>query len=799
MKSKLTLPVIFLIFLIIPVFAVEDFSASTTPRISGFQCSPSQNTITITNTGTETSTYLLFSEGRTSDWTAFSPDFFTLAPGQSKTVQELITIPCDAEEGTHYIDVVIQSDTIEKVLSHELIVRKPQNIQLIPEVFEQSILPCGSAEFSFTLHNPGLFTETYTLEVDNEIKETLLSHDSVTLDSKENQTIFVRVNPQNCRLAGDFNPVLVVKTEKSSLIAEIDMFLQVNKTGIASIAEGVSTIKTTYAAQQAEITIENKGDKRITYTLLIDGPDWVRVEPSEVTVDRNDRETVRLIMTPDESTIPGKHSITLTATADETGVDYTKTFTIKLKGNRFVDKVLDEYLPFTIAGITILTVLLILLGVGIKKYNSPEAKAKREEKRAQKEEKKRQKQEEKERKREEKERERLELEREKERVKREHERELKKEYKLVAKKDIVKGKKLPSKFGLKLTLIFLILVILGITASQWNAIVQNLGSAILGVALLVGIIIVRRAERARKTSKKWKLVLANEQNTLNTKWKKGLKTISFTISSPVEKLKVLTKKIKAKDAPGKVYQAFNVQHNIADDEISEARYNFAVKRSWLRKHNIQPSTVKLVQEKAGKWRGVSTRITRSDEKFVHYEAKTSGFGTLAITGKPQKKKTKPLRALGYTGLGVLLVLVIVLALSFFIPTTQTPRVTQGIPDQVWAQDTQHSLDLNPYFKDPDGDKLEFRVTKTKNVDVTITNDGIAVFTPLPGWSGIEKVVFTADDGKGGTAQSNPVRLVVRKTLIPAATKPYLLVGTIILALILAIFLFRQKIKKFLEE
>lgn len=81
----------------------------------------------------------------------------------------------------------------------------------------------------------------------------------------------------------------------------------------------------------------------------------------------------------------------------------------------------------------------------------------------------------------------------------------------------------------------------------------------------------------------------------------------------------------------------------------------------------------------------------------------------------------------------------------------------------WEQDSNYVLDLNEYFQDPDNDKLYFRSSRLDNILVDIDDDGLAALKPNDGWHGSEKVVFTADDGKGGIIKSEGINLVVKET------------------------------------
>jgi hypothetical protein len=98
-------------------------------------------------------------------------------------------------------------------------------------------------------------------------------------------------------------------------------------------------------------------------------------------------------------------------------------------------------------------------------------------------------------------------------------------------------------------------------------------------------------------------------------------------------------------------------------------------------------------------------------------------------------------------------------------SNRPPYLIGPIPDQVWPQDTSLTgLDLIKYFNDSDGDSLSFTENQnqsfTPNIDVSITYDGIVIFTPHYQWTGLNFIVFEASDSLA-SGYSNAVTLVVQ--------------------------------------
>ena len=68
------------------------------------------------------------------------------------------------------------------------------------------------------------------------------------------------------------------------------------------------------------------------------------------------------------------------------------------------------------------------------------------------------------------------------------------------------------------------------------------------------------------------------------------------------------------------------------------------------------------------------------------------------------------------------------------------------------EDTRFKLDLSDWFYDPDNDELQYSASEVDNLNLK-KSGSLVTLTPEKNWYGTEEIVFYADDGKGGTAES----------------------------------------------
>ena len=98
--------------------------------------------------------------------------------------------------------------------------------------------------------------------------------------------------------------------------------------------------------------------------------------------------------------------------------------------------------------------------------------------------------------------------------------------------------------------------------------------------------------------------------------------------------------------------------------------------------------------------------------------------------------------------------------SKFYEETQAPTTNSSLYHE-WKQNIPYQVDLKKYFEDPDLDVLSFTSSQPNHINVKI--DGTLVtLTPEHNWAGEEKIVFTANDKKGGVTDSPIMTLKVLK-------------------------------------
>ena len=96
-------------------------------------------------------------------------------------------------------------------------------------------------------------------------------------------------------------------------------------------------------------------------------------------------------------------------------------------------------------------------------------------------------------------------------------------------------------------------------------------------------------------------------------------------------------------SPDLVYQNFNLDVPIPDDEIEDAKIRFRVENWWMEENGIDSMNISLYRwdEDDSEWKRTPTTPASYDETYAAYESSTPGFSHYAIAGVGGMKAAAP--------------------------------------------------------------------------------------------------------------------------------------------------------------
>lgn len=770
---------LFFLLLISLPSALADFTAFGETSFNIETCDSTASNLTVFNQN-GTNSYTIFVDGKGSEFITFSTTDFTLNEGQQALIYTYYNVSCGTKPGAYPLDIIFTDGELELYLTQELNITVPDSINLSVKETSQVSTPCQETTYTLNLHNPTNSNEIYHFTSSGH-KDTKLSENRIVLEPNEKHELTFTFSPLDCTAFGTYPFTINLQAEKSGQQKTLELEAIVKPSDIPELAKGVKTVRTDYVDSTAELTIENKGDRTTNYILAIEGADWASITPESVILKAGEIKTIQLRLSPEEDTPQGKHKITFTATVDETGIQYSKEITVNLKPPTFAERN-----PILVGGIALGILILLVLTVLLIKYvRTPQFKKKyakwkeaRAKRKVQREEKRKKllAQRVEARKREleararEAQRQKEQRERAEKKIERKLAKELKKDYHLIAKKDLVIGQK-PKKTYKILTIIFLILLALAVFAlgaALWN----NKDAVIAGFAILAVIFLAKWLSTFRVIIGKWKYVLAGQRVNLNC-WKKGITSLIVIPENAVKNLMVSVRKVKTRTAPAQtVFQTIKIRANANSKFIA----TFSVPKKFFKHDKLDD--LRLAKYTGKGWTNVPLNKA-GEKKNAHFFSAEIEEGTYSLYSRT-KPKDNSLRNTIIMAVAV----AAIIALAIYLRPAQDAPVTVGIPPQTWEANRIHTLNLSSYFKDPDQDVLQYTASGNNHIIIDFVGDA-AQFTPEQGWSGEERVKFTADDGKGGIVESNNVILRVTKPLIPSR---YQGIFGMALAILVVIFL-----------
>lgn len=769
-----------LILLMLPGVSAE-FLAFGEQTLTAEPCAAISTDYFIQNTNDAAANYDISVDGDASDFVGFSAIAFSIQPQETAQITGVYNIPCDAKPDTYTADIFFNDGEIEQQLTQQIIVTLPDTVNASFDTASKVITPCDTASYTLTLNNEANFTEIYKISATGH-PNIHLSEENTVIEGEQDKDIILSISPTDCTQSGTFPIQLSVSAEKSSISKTFPLELIIKASDIPVLAEGISSIRTVHGDQSTKLTIKNTGDRTTSYSLTLSGIPWATLSPESVSIKAGETKEIQLRLSPDANIEEGTYKAELAAVVDSTSIKYSKILTIKLK-----DPTAFERNPVAVIA-TLFIIALLITGIiyAFKYVKSPSFKgrlqrfkAKRAARKAARE-KRRQQNIQRKLEQQKKELERKQAQREQ--IRKQEARKLVKEFKksfyMVARKDIISGAK--RKSTVRVIAAIFAIIVLALVIALWSVIRPNLLYVGIGIAVLLIIVLAKWLARLTVIRKTWKITLAKQTLHVNA-WKRGLSHLTLFTEQPIKHFRLLIKKTRAPTQPAPfTYSTFLIKTN----EEAELNGTITISKAWMRRNGIALDELRLGKYNNKVWQTINITKAGETKKTISFTAPLSA-GTFSIYAKT---KPKPRNKLFWGLLGVALVIAIAIFLS--PRTTDTP----GIPPQMWQADNIHDLNLSTYFKDPDKDALNYTASKTQHITISISGD-TAYFTPDSEWSGEEKVIFTADDGKGGKINSNAVPLRVKKQLVPTSAQPYIALVLAIITVAILLLSIRSQKKK----
>jgi len=304
-------------------------------NVKACQCSTRTDILEIKNVGDFKALFRVEMFSPIQDLITVSDDTFSLDPGEGKTVYVHIKAPCEAPLNTFYVARVSTDYGRSKEIYKEIVSKQCQNIQFTSRVLnEGQILPGKTTTIQIDLQNVADYQDTFRIMPEAYGDFTVLSEKEVTLAPDEKKTIYAYVTfPLSTygkisypyTISSDNGKNSIRGVETFTIEKDYDYVMNTEKPEI-NVCEDVT--------QEIPITFTNLAKTPNKYYLHLTAPDFAKLSQNVLGLDAEKQGSVSLVISPALKDV-GSYNLMLSAGTEYGDMNKDKSF--KLNVNHCFD------------------------------------------------------------------------------------------------------------------------------------------------------------------------------------------------------------------------------------------------------------------------------------------------------------------------------------------------------------------------------------------------------------------------------------------------------------------------------
>ncbi|MBI4140770.1 hypothetical protein HY485_02940, partial [Candidatus Woesearchaeota archaeon] len=289
----------------------------------------------------------------------------------------LLIIPFSAAqtvEGSSVESVVESVDNTVNTVENEV----EFNLNVVPVVFSQLVVPCSPVYFEVSVENTGSFEDDVVFSL-SPLVGVEITPSEVVFKPGEKQKVMISFVPDECSVFGEFPLVFTAQSRITGLVVELDLSLVIDAADVATVGNGVDRIVAGKSLLSAQIPVKNDGSADAVYKASVDGPSWVKLDKNEIVVPAGTERSLLLIINPDESVQYDDYSVTVNVASTISNRIYSKSLVVHLAGptvfSGVISSVVPKFVPFVKTGLSVgvaVIVLFIIITIIRKRSNRKE-------------------------------------------------------------------------------------------------------------------------------------------------------------------------------------------------------------------------------------------------------------------------------------------------------------------------------------------------------------------------------------------------------------------------------------------
>jgi len=273
----------------------EDFSIEAQKQqLSACSCGLTEDSYTLRNTGSITSTYQIFKSGSASQFSTISESFFSLEPGQSKEIINYINLPCDAKGDFYETINVTTAFGLSKEFDQQLSAGKCTNFDIVPINSVQNSCPCSPVQYEINIRNTGSYDEIFDINVSKYSGYASVSDNSILLRSNENKSVIIYYNLP-CEINGAQDLSVEITAEKSQYLAKVPLKLNIGDCYDYSVTSNSQFTVCEGEKATSLVTLENNAGFTNTFDLKTT-KNFAAIENNSISLASNQSGATNLVV-----------------------------------------------------------------------------------------------------------------------------------------------------------------------------------------------------------------------------------------------------------------------------------------------------------------------------------------------------------------------------------------------------------------------------------------------------------------------------------------------------------------------
>ncbi|MFC1728452.1 hypothetical protein ACFLZ7_03240 [Nanoarchaeota archaeon] len=286
----------------------EDFYISGSNKVTSCAHGISTESITIRNTGSISTGYSISKSGSAAPFASYSEQFFSLNPGEERTIQVYLTP--GTEKGSHSLTTTVQTTFgLTKKVKQDIQVKNCANLNLVIITPVVNVDPCNPAHFKVEVKNTGSFIESYHFSVDKFSEYSAISELMTVLGPGESRIIDLFVNPA-CEIYGEHEIKFSALAETSKFLGTVPLKLDIARAYEykVDVPENIKVCR--FERSTVDVSVENLADLSNVYDLKVSGPGWVTIDHDNLFLGAKQNTKTHLNLTPTKA---GEYDIKIEA------------------------------------------------------------------------------------------------------------------------------------------------------------------------------------------------------------------------------------------------------------------------------------------------------------------------------------------------------------------------------------------------------------------------------------------------------------------------------------------------------